>query len=71
MSHQYLGRLDKVVSQHEEWRLKECLNLIPAENRGSPQMRAMLASDFGNRYTAPDRFYRGTRFSDELMSLTE
>ncbi len=71
MSHQYLGRLDKVVSQHEEWRLKECLNLIPAENRGSPQMRAMLASDFGNRYTAPDMFYRGTRYSDELLSLTE
>jgi glycine hydroxymethyltransferase len=71
MSNQYLGRLDKVVTQHEEWRLKDCLNLIPAENRGSPQMRSMLASDFGNRYTAPDRFYRGTRYSDELLSLTE
>ncbi|HEY6283997.1 MAG TPA: hypothetical protein VIW22_08750 [Nitrososphaerales archaeon] len=71
MSHLYLGRLDKVVSQHEQWRLKECLNMIPAENRGSPQMRAMLTTDFGNRYTAPDRFYRGTRYSDELMSLTE
>lgn len=34
-------------------------------------MRAMLASDFGNRYTAPDMFYRGTRYSDELLSLTE
>ena len=71
MSNQYIGRLDKVVSQHEEWRLRDCLNLIPAENRGSPQMRAMLASDFGNRYTAPDRFYRGTRYSDELLTLTE
>jgi glycine hydroxymethyltransferase len=71
VSHEYLGRLNKVVSQHEEWRLRDCLNLIPAENRGSPQMRAMLASDFGNRYTAPDRFYRGTRYSDELLSLTE
>ncbi|HEV2227147.1 MAG TPA: hypothetical protein VGR56_10140 [Nitrososphaerales archaeon] len=71
MSDRYSGRLDKVVSQHEEWRLNECLNMIPAENRGSQQMRAMLACDFGNRYTAPDMFYRGTRYSNELLSLTE
>jgi len=30
----------------------------------------MLTTDFGNRYTAPDKFYRGTRFADELQALS-
>jgi len=59
------------VRQHQDWRTKECLNLIPSENRGSRQMRAMFLADLGNRYNAPDRFYRGTKFADELLSLTE
>lgn len=71
MSYSYLSRLERTVGQHEEWRTKECLNLIPSENRGSPRMKSMFQTDLGNRYTAPDRFYRGTRFADELLSLTE
>lgn len=71
MSHNYAERLSKVVRQHQEWRTRDCLNLIPSENRGSPQMRAMFLADLGNRYNAPDRFYRGTKFADELLSLTE
>ncbi len=47
------------------------MNLIPSENRGSPRMRAMFLADLGNRYNAPDKFYRGTKFADELLSLTE
>lgn len=70
-SHGYLERLESTVKQHQEWRTRECLNLIPSENRGSPQMRAMFLSDLGNRYNAPDRFYRGTKYADELLSLTE
>ena len=71
MSYSYSERLSKVVRQHQEWRTKECLNLIPSENRGSPQMRSMFLADLGGRYTAPDRFYRGTKYADELVSLTE
>jgi glycine hydroxymethyltransferase len=71
MSYGYFERLDKTVRQHQDWRTKECLNLIPSENRGSQQMRAMFLADLGNRYNAPDRFYRGTKFADELLSLTE
>jgi glycine hydroxymethyltransferase len=67
----YVGRLDRTLRQHQEWRTRECLNLIPSENRGSAQMRSMFLADIGNRYNAPDRFYRGTRYSDELQSLTE
>ena len=71
MSYHYLDRLEKTISQHENWRLKECLNLIPSENHGSPQMRSMFASDLGNRYSAPDKFYRGTKYVDELQAMTE
>ncbi len=71
MSYAYVERLERTIKQHEEWRLKECLNLIPSENRGSAHMKSMFAGDLGNRYSAPDKFYRGTRFADELQSLTE
>ena len=71
MSYNYFERLDRIVRLHQEWRTKECLNLIPSENRGSPQMRSMFLADLGNRYNAPDRFYRGTKYADELLSTTE
>ena len=71
MSYNYFERLDKIVRLHQEWRTRECLNLIPSENHGSPQMRAMFLADLGNRYNAPDRFYRGTKYADELLSMTE
>jgi glycine hydroxymethyltransferase len=71
LTYNYLERLNKTVRDHEEWRVKECLNLIPSENRGSDRMRSMLTTDFGNRYSAPDRFYRGTKYADELQTLSE
>ena len=71
MSYNYPERLSKVVRQHQEWRTKECLNLIPSENSGSPQMRSMFLADLGGRYSAPDRFYRGTMYADELLSNAE
>jgi len=71
MAYQYLDSLDRTISQHEDWRIKECLNLIPSENRGSAHMRSMFMTDLGNRYSAPDKFYRGTKFVDELQALTE
>jgi len=71
LSYNYFERLDRIVRLHQEWRTRDCLNLIPSENHGSPQMRAMFLADLGNRYNAPDRFYRGTKYSDELLSMTE
>ncbi|MGB9675655.1 MAG: serine hydroxymethyltransferase [Candidatus Bathyarchaeales archaeon] len=59
------------VKQHEEWRGKQCLNLIPSENVMSPSVRKLLSSEFGNRYTARDRFYMGTRFLDEIEAYGE
>ncbi len=70
-SYQYLSRLENAVRQHEDWRTGECLNMIASENFSSPQTRGMLVTDFANRYTAPDRFYRGARFMDEVQALAE
>ena len=71
MSYNYFERLDRIVRLHQEWRTKECLNMIPSENHGSPLMREMFLADLGNRYNAPDKFYRGTKYADELLSMTE
>jgi len=46
-----------LVGEHENWRGKQCLNLIPSENVMSPAVRKLLASDLGHRYTATDRLH--------------
>jgi glycine hydroxymethyltransferase len=60
-----------LVRKHEEWRRKQCLNLIPSENIMSPAVRSLLSSDLGQRYTARDHFYMGTRFTDEIEQYGE
>ncbi|RLI22885.1 hypothetical protein DRO45_00265 [Candidatus Bathyarchaeota archaeon] len=60
-----------LVQKHEEWRGKECLNLIPSENVMSPAVRTLLSSELGHRYTARNKFYMGTRFIDEIESYGE
>jgi glycine hydroxymethyltransferase len=60
----------EIVSKHEEWRGKQTLNLIASENVSSPQVRELMSTDLLNRYTAPDKFYMGTRFIDEAYEFT-
>ncbi|MBI3841466.1 MAG: serine hydroxymethyltransferase [Thaumarchaeota archaeon] len=71
MSYHYAEKFLRTLKQHEDWRTKECLNLIHSENHSSPQMRSMFLTDLGNRYSAPDHFYRGTRFIDELEAMAQ
>ncbi len=59
------------VAKHEKWRGEQCINLIPSENVMSPQVRGLLSSELAHRYTAPDRFYMGTRFIDEIERFGE
>lgn len=47
------------------------MNLIPSENVTSDQVRLLLRSDFGHRYTARDGFYSGTRYTDEVEALAK
>jgi len=66
--------MDEIISlleKHEEWRGQNTLNLIPSENVTSPAVRSLLSSDFGHRYTARDKFYMGTKFTDELEQYGE
>jgi glycine hydroxymethyltransferase len=60
-----------LVRRHEEWRGKQCLNLIPSENIMSPTARKLLSSELAHRYTSVDRFYMGTRFTDEIEQTGE
>ena len=66
--------IDEILSltqKHEKWRGKECVNLIPSENVTSPAVRSLLSSDFGHRYTSPDKFYLGTHLIDEIEEYGE
>jgi glycine hydroxymethyltransferase len=60
-----------LTRRHEQWREKECINLIPSENVMSPAVRSLLSSDLGHRYTSRDGFYMGTRFIDEIEEYGE
>lgn len=60
-----------LVEKHEKWRGRQCINLIPSENVMSPQVRRLLSSEMAHRYTAPDRFYMGTHFVDDVEKLGE
>ena len=70
-----------MMRQQERWRLEESVNLLPSENMASPQLRALLSSDFGHRYTLPieaesggmyvENAYRGTRLTTEVERSCE
>lgn len=60
-----------LVKQHETWRTKQCLNLIPSENIMSPHVRALLSSELAHRYTARDHFYMGTYYTDRIEQYGE
>ncbi len=63
--------MSRTVAKHQAWRKHECLNLIPSENVTSDQVRRLLGSDFGHRYTARDGFYSGTKYTDEIEALAK
>ncbi len=60
--------IHSIVREHEQWR-QNCLNLIPSENLTSPQVRAMLASDFGHRYAWDEPWYGGQKYSRKVEEL--
>jgi len=72
--------LDSMRAQ-EKWRVEDSINLLPSENISSPQVRALLSSDFGNRYTLPinapsgddyvENAYRGTRLTTDVERKAE
>jgi glycine hydroxymethyltransferase len=67
----FAAKLERAVQANEDWRTRKTLNLIPSENFASPKARAYLSTDLSNRYTAPDHFYRGTKYADEVKEIAE
>lgn len=55
--------------EHHETLRRESLNLVVSENRSSPAVRKMMASDLGNRYS--DALYGGTKFVRKIISFCE
>jgi glycine hydroxymethyltransferase len=76
-----MSDITSLVSRHDEWRLRECINLQCSENVTSKAVRKILSSDMGHRYTLPinqdvhgsfvENAYRGTRYMDEIEALGE
>jgi len=64
-------RLSHLLKAHEEWRIQSCLNLLPSENFASDAVRSILSCDLSNRYTSPDHFYMGTKYTDQIQTETE
>ncbi|MEA2089306.1 MAG: hypothetical protein U9O89_00895 [Thermoproteota archaeon] len=60
-----------LVQKHEQWRGRECINLIPSENVMSPAVRSLLSSELVHRYTSRHHFYMGTSFIDEIEQYGE
>ncbi len=68
-----------IARDQDKWRKDRSINLIPSENVTSPQVRTLLASDFGHRYSLRvnaeihgsyvENAYRGTRYLDEAEAL--
>ncbi len=72
--------LDSMRAQ-EKWRIEDSINLLPSENQTSPQVRALLSSEFVNRYTLPlesesggewiENAYRGSRITTQVERKAE
>ena len=72
--------LDSMRAQ-EKWRVEDSINLLPSENMTSPQARALLSSDFVNRYTLPvnaeyagefmENSYRGAKITTNMELKAE
>jgi glycine hydroxymethyltransferase len=75
------NKLFRLLAQHEQWRMNECINLIPSENVTSKSVRALLASDLGHRYTLfvnnmlhgvfIKNAYGGTKYTDLIEEEAE
>src|SRR5262245_7091654 len=63
------------VGRNEEWRGKQCLNLLAPEAPTSPTVRKLLASEIGTRAAeghigAVNRWFAGTKYIDEVEALS-
>ena len=68
-----------LVETQNNWRGRECLNLIASENAQSPMVRSIESNDFMGRYaeghpntdSEDRRYYEGTRWIDEIERIAQ
>jgi glycine hydroxymethyltransferase len=64
----------EAVRRNEEWRGKQCVNLLAPEAPTTPMVRALLSSEIGTRAAegnigAVNRWFAGTKHIDEVEAL--
>jgi glycine hydroxymethyltransferase len=62
------------VKRNEDWRGRQCVNLLAPEAPTSPTVRALLSSEIGTRAAeghigAVQRWFAGTQYIDEVEAL--
>ncbi len=62
------------VRRNEEWRGKQCINLLAPEAPTSPAVRALLSAEVGTRAAeghigSVNRWFAGTKYIDEIEAL--
>ena len=71
--------IQNLVETQNNWRGRECLNLIASENAQSPMVRSIESNDFMGRYaeghpntdSEDRRYYEGTRWIDEIERIAQ
>lgn len=64
----------EAVARNEEWRGRQCINLLAPEAPTTPTVRALLATEVGTRAAeghvgSVNRWFAGTKYIDEIESL--
>ncbi len=62
-------QVQSIVKNQDQWRKRECVNMIASENVTSPLVDAAYHSDFSHRYAEGEpykRFYNGVKYVDEV-----
>ncbi|MBX5456633.1 MAG: serine hydroxymethyltransferase [Thermogemmatispora sp.] len=72
-----ISDIEAILAKQEDWRQRQCINLIASENTPSPAVRRVQNSDFMGRYAEGhpnegeriNRYYQGTRYIDEIERM--
>ena len=73
-----IADITRIVEAQEQWRGRQTINLIASENTQSPAVRAIQNCDFMARYAEGhpnqgdqvNRYYQGTRYIDQIETMT-
>lgn len=66
-------RILEIVERHNNWRGRECINLVASENAMSPLAKKLYLSDFMHRYNEhfEESHYQGTRYCMEIEGVVK